>query len=88
MEEEAANWVYCFTIADHILQSTEGSEKCVNDAWNAMPPQRPNVLRMFLVRITRNLSGCTQRTRHNISSFLTKLNFVLHLPIIDKKLYL
>lgn len=51
---------YCFTIANNILHSVEDSEECVNDtwlhAWNAMPPQRPNVLRMFLARITRNLS--------------------------------
>ena len=51
---------YCFTIADNILHNTEDSEECVNDtwlhAWNAMPPKRPNVLRMFLARITRNLS--------------------------------
>ena len=51
---------YCFTIADHILNNTEDSEECVNDtwlhAWNAMPPQKPNVLRMFLAKITRNLS--------------------------------
>ena len=51
---------YCFTIADHILDNVEDSEECVNDtwlhAWNAMPPQKPNVLRMFLAKITRNLS--------------------------------
>ena len=51
---------YCFAIADNILHNTEDSEECVNDtwlhAWNAMPPQRPNVLRMFLAKITRNLS--------------------------------
>jgi len=51
---------YCFTVADNILRNTEDSEECVNDtwlhAWNAMPPQRPNVLRMFLAKITRNLS--------------------------------
>ena len=51
---------YCFAIADNILQNTEDSEECVNDtwlnAWNAMPPQRPARLRMFLVKITRNLS--------------------------------
>lgn len=51
---------YCFTIADNILHNTEDSEECVNDtwlhAWNAMPPQKPNVLRMFLAKITRNLS--------------------------------
>lgn len=59
---ESANkyGAYCFTIADNILHNTEDSEECVNDtwlhAWNAMPPQRPNVLRMFLAKITRNLS--------------------------------
>lgn len=51
---------YCFAIANNILHSAEDSEECVNDtwlhAWNAMPPQRPNVLRMFLAKITRNLS--------------------------------
>ena len=51
---------YCYTIADNILHSIEDSEECVNDtwlhAWNAMPPQKPNVLRMFLAKITRSLS--------------------------------
>ena len=51
---------YCFTIADNVLHSPEDSEECVNDTWlhtwNAIPPQRPNVLRMFLAKITRNLS--------------------------------
>ena len=51
---------YCFAIADHILHSPEDSEERVNDtwlrAWNAMPPQRPGVLRMFLAKITRSLS--------------------------------
>lgn len=52
--------VYCFTIAEHILQDPLDSEECVNDtwlrAWDAMPPQRPRVLRLFLARITRNLA--------------------------------
>ena len=51
---------YCFTIADNILHCAEDSEECVNDtwlhAWNAMPPQKPDVFRMFLAKITRNLS--------------------------------
>lgn len=51
---------YCFAIAENILHNTEDSEECVNDvwlrAWNAMPPQRPSVLRLFLARITRNLA--------------------------------
>ncbi len=51
---------YCFSIAEHILQNREDSEECINDtwlcAWNAIPPQRPKALRMFLAKITRNLS--------------------------------
>ena len=51
---------YCFTIANNILYNTQDSEECVNDtwlnAWNAMPPQRPAKLQMFLAKITRNLS--------------------------------
>ena len=51
---------YCFTIAQNILHSAEDAEECVNDTWlhtwNAIPPQRPSVLRIFLAKITRNLS--------------------------------
>lgn len=51
---------YCFTIAENILHNTEDSEECVNDTWlhtwNAIPPQKPKALRMFLAKITRNLS--------------------------------
>lgn len=51
---------YCFAIAENILHNAEDSEECVNDtwlrAWNAIPPQKPAVLRMFLAKITRNLS--------------------------------
>ncbi len=51
---------YCFAVADHILSNVQDSEECVNDtwlrAWNSMPPQRPNQLRLFLAKITRNLS--------------------------------
>ncbi len=51
---------YCFTVAQNILHSAEDAEECVNDtwlhAWNAIPPQRPSVLRIFLAKITRNLS--------------------------------
>lgn len=51
---------YCYTIANNILHSAEDSEECVNDtwfhAWNAIPPQKPTVLRAFLAKITRNLS--------------------------------
>ena len=51
---------YCRTIARHIVGSPEDAEECVSDtwlrAWNAIPPQRPRKLSVFLGRITRNLS--------------------------------
>jgi RNA polymerase sigma-70 factor (ECF subfamily) len=51
---------YCFAVANNILADTLDSEECVSDtwlrSWNAIPPQRPDNLKLFLARITRNLS--------------------------------
>ena len=51
---------YCRAIAFNILHSHEDTEECVSNTWlrtwNAIPPTRPNCLRAFLGRITRNLS--------------------------------
>lgn len=51
---------YCFSIANNILADRQDAEECVNDtwlhAWNAIPPHKPHNLRLFLARITRNLS--------------------------------
>ena len=51
---------YCFAIANNILNNQEDAEECVNDtwlkAWNAIPPQKPDNLKLFLAKITRNLS--------------------------------
>jgi len=51
---------YCYSIAQNILRSHPDSEECVSDTWlrvwNVMPPQKPNRLRLFLGKITRNLS--------------------------------
>ncbi len=51
---------YCASIARNILGNHEDAEECVNDtywnAWNSMPPHRPNNLSAFLGKITRNLS--------------------------------
>ena len=47
-------------IAYNILRSLQDTEEIVNDtylgAWNAIPPTRPDSLKHFLSRITRNLS--------------------------------
>lgn len=51
---------YCRYISRHILDDAEDAEECVNDtylnAWNAIPPGRPDHFAAFLGRITRNLS--------------------------------
>jgi RNA polymerase sigma-70 factor (ECF subfamily) len=51
---------YCHAIANGILHSRQDSEECVNDtylrAWDAIPPKRPAMLRVYLGKITRNLS--------------------------------
>lgn len=51
---------YCFAIANNILCNHQDSEECVNDTWlntwNAIPPQKPKALQIFLAKITRNLS--------------------------------
>lgn len=51
---------FCHYIANNILKNREDSDECVNDtylrAWNAIPPERPESLRAFLAKITRNLA--------------------------------
>lgn len=58
---------YCTSIAYNILASQEDTDECVADtffrAWNAIPPTRPNSLKLFLGRITRNLSLSRLRER-------------------------
>lgn len=61
IEETSAKYgAYCFSIANNILSDARDSEECVNDtwmkAWNTIPPQKPNSLKLFLAKITRNLS--------------------------------
>ena len=51
---------YCYSIANQILFSNEDSEETVSDAlwqtWNSITPQRPNFLKLFLAKVTRNLA--------------------------------
>ena len=51
---------YCFTLANSILNNSQDAEETVSDtylkAWNAIPPKRPNIFKMFLAKITRNLA--------------------------------
>lgn len=60
IQTERKYGTYCLTISDNILHDRQDAEECVNDtwmqAWQTIPPTRPGVLRLFLARITRNLS--------------------------------
>ena len=51
---------YCNTISFNILQNKEESKECVNDTylktWNSIPPQRPNILKVYIGKIARNLA--------------------------------
>lgn len=51
---------YCFGIANRILDSKEDSEETVSDTWlktwRSIPPCRPDFLKVFLAKITRNLA--------------------------------
>ncbi len=51
---------YCDVIAHNILYDKQDSEECVNDTylkvWNSIPPNKPQNLRVYLGKITRNLA--------------------------------
>ncbi len=68
IQETAAKYgPYCYTVAAGILTDPQDTEECLNDtwigAWNAIPPHRPNRLRLFLGKITRSLACDTLRAR-------------------------
>ncbi len=51
---------YLLKVANNILRDMQDSEECLNDtylsAWNTIPPERPYLLRAYLVAIIRNRS--------------------------------
>ena len=57
--KEKYGW-YCTSIAYRMLSSIEDSEECVSDtylqAWNSIPPNRPDNLKAYVGKITRNLA--------------------------------
>lgn len=59
-ETERKYGKYCTCIANNILNNIEDSRECVNDTylntWNTIPPQKPNIFKLFLGKITRNLA--------------------------------
>ncbi len=61
---------YCYAIAYNILSSHEEAEESeydtYMDAWNSMPPHRPDFLSAFLAKITRRIS--LDRLRRNTAA--------------------
>lgn len=50
----------CYGVAYNILRAREDAEECVSDSylkvWNSVPPDRPQSLKCYLLKIVRNLS--------------------------------
>ena len=57
----------CMNTAMNITQSREDAQECVNDSylgvWNTVPPEHPNPLLVYVLRIVRNIS--INRVRYN-----------------------
>ena len=47
-------------VSDNIVHNAQEAEECVSDTylstWNAIPPEKPDNFRAFLLRIVRNIS--------------------------------
>lgn len=58
---------YCAAIARNVLDNPEDVEEILNDtwlrAWNSIPPANPANLKLYLARITRNLTFDRFRTQ-------------------------
>lgn len=68
VETDRKYGVLCHSIAMNLLSVREDAEECVNDtwneAWNLMPPQRPENLKAWLCKIVRNISINLWRKNH------------------------
>ena len=51
---------YLFSVAYNAVHDKLDSEECLNDTylavWNAIPPTKPNVLKAFLITVTRRIA--------------------------------
>lgn len=67
IETESKYGCYCMDLAFRILNDREDAREAVNDTWlrtwSTIPPKRPEVLRLYLAKITRNLSLSMYRSR-------------------------
>ena len=93
VETEKAYGGHCMGVAMNVLGNRSDAEECVNDtwlkAWNAIPPQRPHPLRLFLTRIVRNLAisryraNRAQKRNHALEVSLDELEACIPAPAVD-----
>ena len=59
---------FCHNIALNILSINEDAEECVNDtylqAWNSIPPQKPDKLGAWLGKVVRNIAYNLWKKNH------------------------
>ena len=89
-ETEKKYGVFCTTIARNILTLREDAEECLNDVlhavWNRIPPLRPENMKAFLGRLTRNAAIDRYRREHaqkryaGMELLLSELNDCLPSP--------
>ena len=67
-ESERQYGALLYTVAYGLLSCRPDAEECVNDclneAWSRIPPERPENLRAWLCRVTRNISIDRWRREH------------------------
>ena len=93
-EKKYAN--YCLSIIQRILFNDENAEECLNDtflrAWNTIPPNRPDNLRLYLGKIARNAAIdrlrwlMTQKRNAETVSFSEVENFAKQFNGIEERI--
>lgn len=87
----------CSKVAFNILNNTQDTEECVNNAylgtWNTIPPQNPNPLLSYVCRIVRNLAIRSiiqiRRQRETVSMMQHQMNLkTVSLPLCRWKMSL
>ena len=67
-ETECRYGSFCLNVAMSLLSDGEDARECVNEAlyqaWNRIPPQRPEKLRPWLGRVVRNIAVSLWRKNH------------------------
>ena len=87
VQTDLAYGAMCRGLSRRILHNVEDAEECVNDSyfrlWERIPPERPQSLGAFLVRIVRNLSldrlrelGAVKRGGNTVTVALDELRGV------------